>query len=111
MPRQARLPIDTPQPTLVKQTVTETVSHPAPTLKMPEPSGKKPDINFWFATLTAQERTDDFLYYLYRLDTNVIITEENLDNRARGTMLDKLERQDVIDIAQGPFLEEQSRYG
>jgi hypothetical protein len=112
------------QPTLPTTTI-ETVTKRTEQVPATAPTGSKPylpaartpkdDPNAWFKSLTPDER-NDYAYYLYRLDPNIVIMDPNLDDRARGAMLDKLTPQDIQSLAQGDFLDElkmmlKARYG
>lgn len=55
---------------------------------------------------TFPDERNDYAYYLYRLDPNIVVMDPNLDDRARGAMLDKLTPQDIQQLGQGDFLDE-----
>ena len=102
-------PTPTTQPTATIETVTkrtEQVPAAAPAVSgLLRPRTAKIDPNDWFKNLSPDDR-NDYVYYIYRLDPNVAIIDPNLDDRARGSMLDKLTPADIEEISQGAFLDE-----
>jgi len=121
MPRMEKATPTPPiQPTATRETVTKLTEQVPATSA---PIGSKPyvartskdDPSQWFKGLSPEER-NDYAYYLYRLEPNIVIMDPNLDDRARGGMLDKLTPQDIQGLSQGDFLDElkllvKQRYG
>ena len=85
-----------PQPgkQVVEQT-TKTTTQIPPSQSTEDPNAPKrlrakgEHINIWFARMPPDERAHDWVYTLYRDDSRIIIVDENLDDRASGTMLYK----------------------
>lgn len=107
---------------VIEKTVTKTVEHPALPLAISgaapnaEESHKKPHVNVWFASLPPDERANRYGYTLYRDDPNVIIVEENFDNRSSGAFLHKFKPEEIVGLPEGPFIQElaewiKPRYG
>ena len=97
--------------TVVKKTVTETVTGTQPSIPgNPVYPQQDEDINQWFGRLTDIQRVENLVYYLYRLDPNIEIVRKAMDNdKGRGAMLAKLDPQDLADIGgRGAFLPELS---
>jgi hypothetical protein len=67
---------------------------------------KKPHINRWFASLPRDEAANSYSYTLYRDDPRIIIVEEELDERAAGSMLYKFTPDEIRALPEGAFTEE-----
>jgi hypothetical protein len=91
-----------------KTTTTQIPGLPEEVLRPGVPGRRptKPPINEWFASIPPDERANAYSYTLYRDDSRIIIVDENLDDRASGTMLYKLTPDDVRALPEGPFLQE-----
>lgn len=118
MPRNVTVTSAAPAPTQVveeKRTVTTQIPEVVrPAATGPKPT--KPHINVWFAKMPPDERANDYAYTIYRDDTRIIIVDENLDDRASGSMLYKFTPDEIRQFPEGPFLQELSdwvkaRYG
>ena len=102
-----------PQPgkQVVEQT-TKTTTQIPPSQSTEDPNAPKrlrakgEHINIWFARMPPDERAHDWVYTLYRDDSRIIIVDENLDDRASGTMLYKFLPDEIKAIPEGPFLTE-----
>jgi len=111
----ARMEKVTPNQPALPTTTIETVTKRTEQMPAAGPAGSQPykpasrtvrdDPSVWFKGLAPEER-NDYAYYLYRLDPNIVIMDPNLDDRARGAMLDKLTVPDIQQLGQGDFIDE-----
>lgn len=121
MPRNVTVPAASAATAPSTQVVEEkrTVTTQIPDVVRPAATGPKPTkphINVWFAKMPPDERANDYAYTIYRDDTRIIIVDENLDDRASGSMLYKFTPDEIRNFPEGPFLQELSdwvkaRYG
>ena len=97
---------------VIQQTVTTKTVGPAAQAAFPgipqlsAPPRGKDDINDWFRKLSAAERANEYNYYLYRLDRNIVITNQEVDGREPRKYLAKLSAEVLARLSQGPFIDE-----
>jgi hypothetical protein len=97
--------IPPPPPPVTKQTVTTTtVGPPAPMFALPAQKPQKEHVNSWFSKLDPAYRLNHCAFYLYRLDPNITIVNPDLEGRANGSMLDRLEAEVIGQFTGDNFL-------
>ena len=118
MPRNVsalEAPAPTPGKQVIEEKKTTTIDLPPgppaaysrPGAKGPRP--KNPSLNEWWAVTPPDDRANLFAYTLYRDDSRIIIVEENLDDRASGSMVYKFKPDEIAAFSDGPFLQELSQ--
>jgi hypothetical protein len=61
-------------------------------------------VNVWFSKLDPAYRLNHCAFYLYRLDPNITVVNPDLEGRANGSMLDRLEPEAIGQFTGDNFL-------